>query len=341
MKNLSALWLMPAVLVGVSLLAPGAPARAGSKSRLGLIPGPAEVERFDGEMELSDGAIIVVPEDAGDRWMSTALILSDKVMDRHGVMLEVVSDYEAGLTGVPNPDVDACAGNIVVGKVANLCRYGADPVTERGPAGEGYAITVRDAAMINAETAHGFHNAAMTLLQLIGGDETPVLPSCHIADRPRFEWRGMLLDSSRSFLPTDVIKRYIDLLSELKLNRFHWHIVDDQGWRIESKVFPDLHEVGGIVHNMSDKKLRALAKIKFDEDGKRESGSRFDSIAEAGDSRGYYTQEELKEIVAYAAERHVMIVPEIDVPGHTTAMIAAAATRYGPRSGWKPTTTSG
>jgi N-acetyl-beta-hexosaminidase len=171
---------------------------------------------------------------------------------------------------------------------------------------EGYQLEVGESIRMAAVTPHGLHNGFMTLLQLIAAGDPPTVPAVKVRDFPRFRWRGMLLDSSRSFLPPDVIRAYIDRLSELKLNVFHWHIVDDQGWRVESRVWPRLHEVGGTLAAMNTRKQIALDRHGWGRDG-----------------RGYYTQDELREIVAFARERHVMIVPEIDVPGHSSAMLAA------------------
>jgi hexosaminidase len=304
--------IMGTVLL-ITLIGAENPGRAAGDV-LPLIPGPRSVERLPGKFQLRQGTALILPAGADARWRAPAALFVDKVEERFGIKLDL---YGAERASIPE-------GAIITGGAVQECGLSVKLPKGDAPAEEGYKIHVGDVILVHAESAHGLHNALMTLLQLIdGNDSPPSIPSVSIVDHPRFKWRGMLLDSSRSFLPADVIKRYIDLLSELKLNRFHWHIVDDQGWRIESKVFPKLHQVGGIVHNMSDKKLEALAEVKFDEKGRRVSSPRHSSTEEAKNSRGYYTQEELHDIVAYAAERHVMIVPEIDVPGHSTEMIAA------------------
>lgn len=299
---------------------------------LPVIPAPVLAQRLDGEFRLAEGTVLALPCKASEDWSQTARIFAAKVEARTGVSISVGCECKVknSCGGCPlRGDAGGCgkkapAGAIIVSRGEEGC-----PLSDKFAPGEvspeeGYKLHVGDAVLVEARTAHGLHNALMTLLQLIEPSEGGVvIPGADVVDQPRFEWRGMLLDSSRSFLPPDVIKRYIDLLSELKLNRFHWHIVDDQGWRIESKVFPRLHEVGGIVNNMSEKKLEALAAVRFGDDGRRLPGPRYSSVEEAARSRGYYTQEELREIVAYAAARHVMIVPEIDVPGHSTEMIAA------------------
>ena len=123
-------------------------------------------------------------------------------------------------------------------------------------------------------------------------------------DYPRFQWRGMHLDVSRHFFPVEFIKRYIDLLAMHKMNVFHWHLTDDQGWRIEIKAFPKLTEIGA---------WRNGSMVGH------YSEQRFDTLRYGG----YYTQEEVKQVVAYARERHVTIVPEIEMPGHAKAALAA------------------
>ncbi|MEV6396442.1 beta-N-acetylhexosaminidase [Streptomyces sp. NPDC051907] len=155
---------------------------------------------------------------------------------------------------------------------------------------------------------------AQTLRQLLGPDafrSAPVRPDATYAvahqvveDRPRFPWRGMMLDVSRHFLPKSDVLRCLDLLAAHKLNVFHLHLTDDQGWRVEIKRYPRLTDVGA---------WRARTRIGH-------------GASELWDERphgGYYTQDDIREIVAYAAERHIGVVPEIDVPGHSQAAIAA------------------
>ncbi|MFF9507884.1 beta-N-acetylhexosaminidase [Streptomyces sp. NPDC014724] len=155
---------------------------------------------------------------------------------------------------------------------------------------------------------------AQTLRQLLGPEAfrrapvnpgTPrVIPVTDIEDRPRFPWRGMMLDVARHFLPKDDVLRYLDLLAAHKLNVFHFHLTDDQGWRIEIKRHPRLTEVGS---------WRARTK----------HGHRASELWDETPHGGHYTQDDIREIVAYAAERHIRVVPEIDIPGHSQAAIAA------------------
>jgi len=179
---------------------------------------------------------------------------------------------------------------------------------------ESYRITVRDnRALIRSGDPAGAFWAAQTLRQLLGPDafrRAPLgrtrweLPEGEIQDRPRFRWRGLMLDVARHFMPKDGILRHLDLLAAHKLNVFHFHLTDDQGWRIEIKRYPKLTEVGSW-----------RARTKF--------GHRASPLWEEKPHGGFYTQNDIREIVAYAAERHISVVPEIDIPGHSQAAIAA------------------
>src|SRR5574337_1139172 len=126
----------------------------------------------------------------------------------------------------------------------------------------------------------------------------------HINDRPAYSWRGMHLDVSRHFFPVDFIKRYIDFIAMYKMNTFHWHLTDDQGWRIAIKKYTKLTEVGA---------WRDGSQVG------RYRDHQFDSTRYGG----YYTAEEIRGVVKYAAERHVRIVPEIEMPGHALAALAS------------------
>ena len=129
-----------------------------------------------------------------------------------------------------------------------------------------------------------------------------------IEDFPRFNYRGMMLDVSRHFMPKEFIKKFIDIIAMHKMNKFHWHLTDDQGWRIEIKNYPKLTEVGSI----REKTIIGHARFA----GKN---PRYDNIIH----KGYYSQDEIKEIVQYASDRFIEIIPEIDMPGHTASLIAS------------------
>ncbi|MET8327236.1 beta-N-acetylhexosaminidase [Streptomyces sp. NPDC005181] len=167
---------------------------------------------------------------------------------------------------------------------------------------------------IRGGSAAGVFWGAQTLRQLFGPDafrRAPVhsnkkwvIPFTDIEDRPRFSWRGLMLDVSRHFLPKDDVLRYLDLLAAHKLNVFHFHLTDDQGWRVEIKRYPKLTEVGS---------------WRF----RTKHGHRASELWDETPYGGYYTQDDIREIVAYAAERHIRVVPEIDIPGHSQAAISA------------------
>jgi len=180
---------------------------------------------------------------------------------------------------------------------------------------EGYALEVTPRGItIKASDDRGAFYAVQTLRQLLDEHfENPnvittyaTIQAITITDAPRFAYRGMHLDVSRHLFPVSFIKEYIDHLAMLKMNSFHWHLTDDQGWRIEIKAFPKLQEIAA---------FREQTLVGHYNDEPKEY-----DCAPYG---GYYTQEDVKEIVAYAAARHVEVIPEIEMPGHATAAIAA------------------
>ncbi|MGB5821654.1 MAG: family 20 glycosylhydrolase [Saonia sp.] len=162
---------------------------------------------------------------------------------------------------------------------------------------EAYQLYInKDSVIINAKTAEGAFRGVQTLRQIIPESSNDTLaerkiwpiPSGKIKDRPNFEYRGTMLDVSRHFFSKEDVKKYLDVLAYYKINIFHLHLSDDQGWRIEIKSWPKLTEVGG-------------------------------STEVGGGEGGFYTQEDYTEIVTYAAERYITVIPEIDMPGHTNA----------------------
>ena len=190
------------------------------------------------------------------------------------------------------------------------------PVTELG--NEGYTLRASPkSVVITANRPAGLFYGVQTLLQLLPAEiesKTPIksaqrwtLPAVNILDYPRFGWRGVMLDVSRHFFTKDEVKQYIDQIARLKYNTFHWHLTDDNGWRIEIKSLPKLTEVGA---------WRVARSGHY--------GDRTDpKPAEPATYGGFYTQNDIREVVAYAQARNVTIVPEIDVPGHSMAALAA------------------
>ena len=178
---------------------------------------------------------------------------------------------------------------------------------------EGYALSVSEKGVVfRASTPAGAFYAIQTLRQLLPPaifHAAPVradwaIPAVEITDAPRYAWRGVMLDPSRNFISVEEIKHEIDVMSAHKLNVLHWHLADDQGWRIEIKRYPRLAEVGGA----RPETPRPFNRAQMD--------------GEAQSAR-YYTQEQIREVVAYAASRFVTVVPEIEMPGHATAALRA------------------
>ncbi|HCT23891.1 MAG TPA: beta-N-acetylhexosaminidase, partial [Chitinophagaceae bacterium] len=185
--------------------------------------------------------------------------------------------------------------------------------------------------IIGGDNATGVFYGVQSLIQLLPVEKTQQLKikEVSIQDKPRFAYRGLHLDVGRHFFPVAFIKQYIDYIALHKMNTFHWHLTEDQGWRIEIKKYPKLTEVGGFRNGTIIDRYP----------GKGNDGIRYG---------GYYTQEEIKEVVAYAAARHITVVPEIELPGHSSAAIAAYPelscfpnenTKVDPKTSWSGATT--
>ncbi|MFF5491983.1 beta-N-acetylhexosaminidase [Streptomyces aquilus] len=253
-----------------------------------VIPGPAYAHRYGTDFwELGPGTGLAVGEGAepAARWLRSTL---------------------GAATGLPLAPASAHGDDVI--------RLSVDPAAANSAAAESYqlAVTPKGAHLIGGGPA-GLFWGAQTLRQLLGPAafrRAPLpggqwrLPLLHIQDAPRFRWRGLMLDVARHFMPKDGVLRYLDLMAAHKLNVLHFHLTDDQGWRVEIKRHPRLTEVGSW-----------RARTKF--------GHRASPLWEEKPHGGYYTQDDIREIVAYAAERHIAVVPEIDVPGHSQAAIAA------------------
>ncbi|QCX36944.1 beta-N-acetylhexosaminidase [Aureibaculum algae] len=176
---------------------------------------------------------------------------------------------------------------------------------------EGYILDISDVKIIiKAKDYAGFFNGFQTLRQAIplGLAKSIEIPNVVIKDNPRFNWRGVMLDVSRHFQPKAFILKQIDVLSSYKINKFHWHLVDDQGWRIEIKKYPNLTKKGAWRGDRTGISWWSRKPATFEEP--KTVG-------------GFYTQEEIKEVIAYAKARNVEVIPEIDVPGHSKALIAS------------------
>jgi len=262
---------------------------------LPLVPVPASVARSPGDFTLRRGAPLVVRGGNAE-----ALGVA-----RHFVQL---ADASYGLRLDLQPQARGARGDGI--------EFVLDPnVLISGDAGsDGYelATSARGARLV-ARTPRGLFHGSITLWQLLGaaGGAAPLrVPYVAIADHPRFAWRGLMIDSARHFQPPDEIKRMLDQMAQLKFNVLHWHLTDDQGWRIQINKYPKLTQVGA---------WRAPASV----DGA------------AGRYGGFYTQAEIRDIVAYAQARYITIVPEIEMPGHAQAAIAAYP-QFGTEAGAAP-----
>ena len=171
---------------------------------------------------------------------------------------------------------------------------------------EGYRLTaLHRGVVIEAPTEAGLFYGLQTLRQLLHASKPGTVPAVEITDAPRFRYRGMHLDVGRHFFPVEFIERYIDLLSRYKFNTFHWHLTDDQGWRLQINAYPRLTEVGSC-------RKETILERNFDP-----------YVGDGIPYCGFYTQDEVRRVVTYAAARHITIVPEIEMPGHAQAAIAA------------------
>jgi len=172
---------------------------------------------------------------------------------------------------------------------------------------DSYTLSVTKTILISYTSERSCFYALQSLMQLIENkNNEPTITKCYISDFPKFQWRGLHLDVARHFFTVEEVKRYIDLMAIYKFNTFHWHLTDDQGWRIEIKKYPKLTEIGAwrdsTVENHYTTYPRTYEKKRYG---------------------GFYTQEEIKEVVKYAAERYITVVPEIEMPGHARAALAA------------------
>jgi len=209
-------------------------------------------------------------------------------------------------TGVTPPVVQAAPGKQRQGSIY-LTLNTPSPADSLGA--EGYTLSVQPSQVtLAANQPAGLFMGTQTLRQLLPTQRgaSASLPAMEVVDKPRYSWRGMHLDVSRHFFSTDFVKKYIDYLAMHKMNTFHWHLTDDQGWRIEIKKYPKLTAVGGYREGT----LIGHYGAKVPE---------YDNVRYGG----FYTQEQIKEVVKYAQERYITVVPEIEMPGHALAALTA------------------
>lgn len=259
---------------------------------ISIIPAPREVTRMQGGFTITPATRIVA---AGADGESVARYFIDLLQRTRGIALS--SDESAS----------AAAKNVIEFQI----QAGE---SDAGP--EGYSLVVSpQRVVISASGSPGLFYGAVTLWQLLtdaptanrNAPQAVALPALTIHDSPRFRWRGLMLDSARHFQSPQFVKQFIDWMALHKLNTFHWHLTDDQAWRIEIKKYPKLTEVGAW-------RVPAGAAAAADID------------PATGKPRlhgGFYSQDDVRDIVAYAAQRHITIVPEIETPGHASAAVAA------------------
>ena len=290
-----------------------------------IVPWPAEVQPRDGAFTLDANTRVVVSDPSVEELRRLAALLTRPIREATGLRLELVT-----IDGPVPPNT------IVLGLRHDDGNEDADADgarerdAGRSPGApyerdETYQLRIDgDRILLLASSTAGIFYGIQTLRQLLppaatriagsgsgrnwlAGEETPLwtVPALEIRDAPRFRYRGMHLDVGRHFFPVPFIKRYIDLLAMYKLNTLHWHLTEDQGWRIEIEKYPQLTEVAS---------CRAETVV----------GKNFDPFVGDGTPYcGFYTQDEIRDIVAYAAERFVNVVPEIEMPGHSLAALAA------------------
>ena len=240
------------------------------KEQLNLMPWPQNIVLNDGSFALTKNFKVNITGNPNPRIFGGVTRFLRRLDGRTGIFFE--QGFITKLNEVPGAELQI-----------NCTKSGKIGLYED----ESYHLDIKQKQItINATSDLGALHGLETLLQMLQNNSTSFyFPNSQISDFPRFTWRGLMIDASRHFQPVDVIKRNIDGLAAMKMNVFHWHLVDDQGWRIEMKKHPKLIELAS--------------------DGQ------------------YYTQEEIKNIVKYADERGILIVPEIDVPGHGSAILTA------------------
>ncbi len=244
-----------------------------------LIPAPQHLELAQGTFTLGPTVIV------------TASPLGDAELTR-------LAEVAANLIGATTSNV---ADRQTSGPAVNLRL-----IQTVAAAPEAYTLSVTpDAIDLSASTHAGIFYGIQTLAQLIPTDGRNAIPALIIQDAPRFAYRGMHLDVGRHFFSVEFVKRYIDLIAMYKMNTFHWHLTEDQGWRIEIARYPRLTEIGSC-------RAETIVEQNFDP-----------YVGDGVPHCGFYTQDEVRDIVSYATERYITVIPEIEMPGHSLAALAA------------------
>jgi hexosaminidase len=270
---------MKRLLLAFSLLAICKSPQA--QQSINIIPAPVKAEIKPGNFILSPSTVIVL-DNNGEK--KAATFFNDYLQKFYGFKLKIESKASSNYISLVTP---------------TFIKAPDKP--------EHYSLNVNtDNIQIKGDSKEGTFNGVQSLIQLLPPDKSNSLniTCAGIDDYPRFSYRGMMLDCGRHFFSADFVKQYIDFLALHKLNTFHWHLTDDQGWRIEIKKYPLLTSVGG---------CRNGTIIGH------HPGTGNDNTQDCG----YYTQEQIKDVIKYAADRYITIIPEIEMPGHASAAIAA------------------
>jgi hexosaminidase len=255
----------------------------GSDPNMGIIPAPVSVKKTSGEFVLSQQTVLFA-DSANNKAVA---FFTDYL--QHKLMLH----NELKINSTQN-----ISGSII------FTEKGTENLPEQG-----YRLTITPQQIIVAGKGAGLFYGIQSLLQLIPAERTAAikLPCVQIEDYPRFGYRGMMLDVCRHFFSVEFVKKTIDLMAYYKLNNFHWHLTDDQGWRIEIKKYPRLTQI-------SSQRAQTVIGNYHDR-----TPQQFDNTPYGG----FYTQDQIREVVKYASDRFINVVPEIEMPGHALAALAA------------------
>jgi hexosaminidase len=261
-----------------------------AQTKIDLIPKPEKIKINSGQFEIHPNTAIVLTTDNSE--MRDAVAIFNNLLNR-------AAGYRLPVTTSP------------VSENALICRLNPSVSNK-----EGYKLSVRkNLISLEAQTPQGIFYGMQTLRQLLPyqiersyvSNVAWTIPCLDIEDAPRFVYRGLMLDAGRHFQPKEFVMKFIDMLAYHKMNTFHWHLTEDQGWRIEIKQYPKLTEIGAYRNRTLDGRYTSPDKRKW-------NNTRHG---------GFYTQDDVKEVLAYAQKRFITVIPEIELPGHATAALAS------------------
>lgn len=278
------------LLLSLLFISPGCKQTKEAANEYNIVPKPNQITPKEGRFDLSKKVTVITPVNSPEIQAIADSLIAQLALTS-GITLKHASQANA------SPTINF--------------------IMEEGMPKEGYKLSVTPTAItITASQPNGFYYGVQSLYQLLPVDiygktknkhANWTIPSVEIEDAPRFVYRGLMLDICRHFEPVEYIYKFIDVLAMNKMNTFHWHLTDDQGWRIEIKKYPKLTEIGS-------KRTHTLVDYHY---------TNYPRIYEEKEHSGYYTQEQIKAIVAYAASKYITVIPEIEMPGHALAALAA------------------